>query len=148
MTTNRLRPVLALATLGSLRSGRSALLIRFANRSAPGHLVRSQGLLKDRICAVILPRRNAYIACEFDVTTSPQLFAVSFATDIYCAFPVSNSGIEFLIVDYWLYIELYIETGDVDLPGTGLGAEGQRVKYDLQSGTNGKTSAENLSIVD
>ena len=29
---------------------------------------------------------------------------------------------------------------------TGLG-EGQRVKFELQSGQNGKTSAENLSIV-
>ena len=48
------------------------------------------------------------IAREFDIATTSQLFAVSSAADIYRAFPVSNSGIEFLIVDYRLNIELHI----------------------------------------
>ncbi len=44
--------------------------------------------------------------------------------------------------------DAFVHISAVERAGLANLAEGQRVKYDLQSGTNGKTSAENLSIID
>ena len=43
--------------------------------------------------------------------------------------------------------DLFIHISNVD-PSEGLLTEGQKVTYDLQAGQNGKSSAENLSVVD
>jgi CspA family cold shock protein len=43
--------------------------------------------------------------------------------------------------------DAFVHISAVERAGIASLAEGQRVQFELQSGTNGKTSAENLSIV-
>jgi cold shock protein len=44
--------------------------------------------------------------------------------------------------------DAFVHISAVERAGLSSLAEGQRVKYELQNGKNGKSSAENLSIVD
>ena len=44
--------------------------------------------------------------------------------------------------------DAFVHISAVERAGLANLAEGQRVQYELQTGNNGKTSAENLSIVD
>ena len=44
--------------------------------------------------------------------------------------------------------DAFVHISAVERAGLANLAEGQRVQYELQNGNNGKTSAENLSIVD
>jgi CspA family cold shock protein len=43
--------------------------------------------------------------------------------------------------------DAFVHISAVERAGLSTLAEGQRVQYELQNGKNGKTSAENLSIV-
>ncbi len=44
--------------------------------------------------------------------------------------------------------DAFVHISAVERAGLGTLSEGQKVSYELQSGQNGKSSAENLSIVD
>ncbi len=44
--------------------------------------------------------------------------------------------------------DAFVHISAVERAGLSSLAEGQRVTYELQSGKNGKSSAENLSVVD
>ncbi len=44
--------------------------------------------------------------------------------------------------------DAFVHISAVERAGLSSLSEGQRVKYELQSGKNGKSSAENLSVVD
>lgn len=44
--------------------------------------------------------------------------------------------------------DAFVHISALERAGLASLAEGQRVQYELQSGQNGKTSAENLSVVD
>ncbi len=44
--------------------------------------------------------------------------------------------------------DAFVHISAVERAGLSSLAEGQQVQYELQTGQNGKTSAENLSIVD
>lgn len=44
--------------------------------------------------------------------------------------------------------DAFVHISAVERAGLASLAEGQKVQYELQSGQNGKTSAENLQIVD
>ena len=44
--------------------------------------------------------------------------------------------------------DAFVHISAVERAGIGNLAEGQRVRYELQAGRNGKSSAENLSLID
>jgi CspA family cold shock protein len=44
--------------------------------------------------------------------------------------------------------DAFVHISAVERAGLGTLAEGQKVSYELQAGQNGKSSAENLSIID
>lgn len=44
--------------------------------------------------------------------------------------------------------DAFVHISAVERAGLGSLSEGQKVSYDLQTGSNGKTSAENLSLID
>ncbi len=44
--------------------------------------------------------------------------------------------------------DAFVHISAVERAGLSSLSEGQRVKYELQNGKNGKSSAENLSVVD
>lgn len=44
--------------------------------------------------------------------------------------------------------DAFVHISAVERAGLSSLAEGQRVEYELQTGNNGKTSAENISLID